>query len=240
MKESAKKEILEKAKNWWREEIVSSHIKNTKKLTNLDELTLNPFAWAYLSYYLEGNVKAESLAKVLVYPRILGTSFTTSFGTRSQQMITRLFSGISGSTTPGIDIEFIDELDGRKKYCQTKAGPNVINKDDVKTIKDHFKAVLNLARTNNLDVRQTDLMFCLLYGEEVEKSTFVRMVEEDYPVVIGQEFWHRFTGSASFYFELIDALAEVAKETNSKSLVEGVIKDLSEEIKTKYPNIVED
>ncbi|MEI3611152.1 PmeII family type II restriction endonuclease [Pseudogracilibacillus sp. SO30301A] len=57
-----------------------------------------------------------------------------------------------------MDIEFIDKLDGRKKYCQIKADPNTINHDDVTTIKNHFNGIRNLARTNNLQIGLNDLI----------------------------------------------------------------------------------
>jgi hypothetical protein len=49
-------------------------------------------------------------------------------------MIPEIFEGMMGSVVHGIDIEFIDAIDGRKKYCQLKSGPSTINKDDVVTI----------------------------------------------------------------------------------------------------------
>ena len=63
------------------------------------------------------------MAKALVYPRILGSSLNTSFGQNIQIFISQL-AQVAGcaSGIDGIDIEFIDELDGRKKYCQCKAG----------------------------------------------------------------------------------------------------------------------
>ena len=57
-----------------------------------------------------------------------------------------------GSLVPGIDLEFIDGLDGRKKYCQAKLGPNTLNKDDITTIHNHFRNARNLGKTNNLPV----------------------------------------------------------------------------------------
>ena len=63
-----------------------------------------------------------------------------------------------GSTTQGIDIEFIS-TDGKRKYCQLKSGPNALNRDDVKTIKGHFDGVRRLARTNNKDVGINDMVF---------------------------------------------------------------------------------
>tara|TARA_R110001592_G_scaffold53528_1_gene164106 strand:+ start:418 stop:663 length:246 start_codon:yes stop_codon:yes gene_type:complete len=76
---------------------------------------------------------------------------------RIQKLISELFEGF-GSTTPGIDIEFIDSIDGRKKYCQLKSGPNTINHDDVETIFGHFKGTINLARTNNLNIGINDMI----------------------------------------------------------------------------------
>lgn len=49
-----------------------------------------------------------------------------------------------GSVGGGIDIEFVDSFDDRKKYCQLKSGPNTINKDDVITIKNHFQGIKTL------------------------------------------------------------------------------------------------
>ena len=61
------------------------------------------------------------------------------------------------STTTGIDIEFVDQIDGRRKYCQIKAGPNCINKDDITTILHHFDAIRRLARTNGLREFNADI-----------------------------------------------------------------------------------
>ena len=47
--------------------------------------------------------------------------------------------GAYGSSVPGIDIEFIDQLDMRKKYCQLKSGPYALNRDDVTTVKKPFQ-----------------------------------------------------------------------------------------------------
>ena len=66
------------------------------------------FGFKYLANFLTGNDNAESIAKALVLPRILGSSINTSFGMKVQKLIGQLFQGL-GSTTSGIDIEFIDE-----------------------------------------------------------------------------------------------------------------------------------
>lgn len=53
----------------------------------------------------------------------------------------------------------IDVFDGIRKYCQIKAGPNTINKDDVPVIKDHFRALINLGRTNGVRIASADFLY---------------------------------------------------------------------------------
>jgi len=236
MNQKGKNKILKSFKEWFKDSLIESHRKNTLKLKDINEFNINPFLLYYLANYLEGNSNPESLAKALVFPRALGTSITTSFGTQMQTFITKVL-GAYGSTTTGIDIEFIDQIDRRKKYCQLKSGPNAINKDDIKTIKDHFQGVKNLARTNNLKIDLSDLVFCLTYGEESEKNSFIKALEKEYKVYMGKDFWHRFTGDQFFYRDLIHSAGEIAKEVNMKNIVDDVIKNLSEDIETRFKKI---
>lgn len=236
MTKKEKNDILLKFTLWFKDSLIESHKKNTEKLRDINEFNINPFLLYYLANYLEGNSSPESLAKALLYPRALGTSITTSFGTQMQNFIT-VGLGAYGSTTKGIDIEFIDQIDKRKKYCQLKSGPNAINKDDIKTINDHFQAVKNLARTNNLKIDITDLVLCLTYGEESEKNSFIKALEKNYTVYMGKEFWHRFTGDKNFYEDLILAANEVAKEVDMKQIVDEVVAELSEKIEKRFKDI---
>jgi len=231
-----KEDILSRFKEWFLNSLIESHRKNTEKLKDINEFNINPFLLYYLANYLEGNSSPESLAKVLVYPRVLGTSITTSFGTQMQTFITKVL-GAYGSTTKGIDIEFVDQIDKRKKYCQLKSGPNALNKDDIKTISDHFQSIKNLARTNNLNININDLVFCLTYGENSEKNSFIKNFEKEYTVYMGKEFWYRFTGDKNFYKDLILAAGEIAKEIDMKNIVDDVIKDLSLTIEDRFKNI---
>ena len=229
-----RKQILENAKSFFREEIVQNHIDRAcKKASHLSEYNVNPFLLKYLANFLTGNDNPESIAKALVLPRVLGSSITTSFGMKIQSLISSLFQGL-GSTTQGIDIEFIDAIDGRKKYCQLKAGPNTINFDDVTTIINHFNGVRNLARTNNLNIGINDMIVGVIYGDEAELSSHYKKISNNYPVYIGQDFWHRLTGKEDFYFELIDAIGEVALEVDASKVVENTIKELAKEIEQKY------
>jgi hypothetical protein len=144
-------------------------------------------------------------------------------------MMSEIFEGF-GSAVSGIDIEFMDALDGRKKYCQLKSGPNTINKDDVTTIKNHFKGIRNLARTNKLPINHDDLIVGVIYGSPDELSGHYKKISQDHPVFIGKELWHRITGDENFYFNLIEALAEVALEIDGRELLENAIASLSLEL----------
>ena len=235
MDNKQRKQILENAKEFFRKEIVQSHIDGAcKRASSLSHYNVNPFLFKYLANFLTGNDDPESIARALVLPRVLGSSITTIFGMRIQSLISTLFQGL-GSTTQGIDVEFIDALDGRKKYCQLKAGPNTINRDDVTTITNHFDGLRNLARTNNLNVGIHDMIVGVVYGEETELSSHYLKIRQNYPVHVGQDFWHRLTGKEDFYFELIDAIGEVALEVDASHIVETTIQTLAKEIAIKYP-----
>lgn len=222
--------LLEKAKSWFRETILPNHLKNTKKLKDVELFDVNPFLAPYLAVFMSGTLTPESIAQALTYPRVLGSSITTSFGQNMQKFISDVLGNVFGSTTPGIDIEFTDCVDGRKKYCQVKLGPNTINKDDVLTIHNHFKAVRNLGRTNNISVRQDDMVIGILYGIPGQESNHYQKLstEHDYPLFIGQDFWHRLTGSKNFYDRLIHAVTDVALEAKGKPVLDEVVATLAE------------
>lgn len=221
-----------------RSSLISNHIDNTKKLKSLDAFKINPFLWPYLANYYKGDTNYRTLAEVLILPRVLGTSITTTFGSGAQQFIAKLFSDDNfGSVVSGIDIEFIDAIDGRRKYCQLKAGPNALNKDDVKTISDHFTAVKNLGKQNSLPVQVSDLILGILYGEPEDMNANIKKVGEEYTVYAGKEFWYRFTGDEDFYEDLAIAMAEVADEVDVREVIEQTIDELSQDIIRKYPEI---
>jgi hypothetical protein len=138
-----------------------------------------------------------------------------------------------GSVASGIDLEYIDALDGRKKYCQVKVGPQTINKDDVKTITDHFSQVRRLARTNNLALQHDDLVVGILYGEENELSQNYKKLANNFVVLSGKSFWLHFTGDSKFYIELVKVFAEVAEESDARKVLNKTIKALARDIREK-------
>ena len=237
MKDTEKQEIMERAREWMRSSLNPKHISNTKKLSKLSNFKINPFLWPYLANYYRGTTDYHALAEVLVLPRILGSSITTSFGSQFQKFISTVFADSYGSVVSGIDIEFIDAVDGRKKYCQLKAGPYALNKDDIKTVSDHFKAVKNLADTNNLPLQHNDLILGIIYGELEEMNANIRTIAKEHTLYAGREFWRRFTGDAHFYDDLILVMADVAEEMDATKVIKETIKALAREIKKKYPDI---
>jgi hypothetical protein len=224
-----KAEILERAIIWFRDSIATNHIANTEKLSNSNQFNINPFLAVYLANFLTGNSNPESIAKALILPRVLGTSITTSFGTHIQNFTNTVLEGF-GSVTSGIDIEFIDQLDGETKYCQLKSGPNTINHDDVETIANHFQGVINLGRTNNLRITHNDMIVGIIYGTPEQTSAHYRRITSQYhfPVYTGAEFWHRLTGDEDFYTDLIVAIGSVATESDFSSELNNVINELAQ------------
>lgn len=231
MTEAERQIILEKAKVFFREKVAVNHKTNTEKLTTLSKFNINPFTHKYLANFAFGDASPENMAKALVYPRVLGTSISTTFGTQLQYFCNEVLDSYA-STTSGIDIEFVDAIDGRKKYCQVKAGPQTINHDDVTTICNHFTAIKNLARTNRMTEFNPmfDCVVGVFYGTPDSLSASYKNIQEEYPVICGQEFWHRLTGDENFYEELINAFAEVADEINCSEALEEVIQNLAREI----------
>lgn len=230
-----KQAIIENGKQYFRSTIIPNHLKNLKKL-RFESFNVNPFLINYLAAFLCGNTEPESLAKALVYPRILGTSLNTSFGQNIQVFISQLQEVVGGASgIDGIDIEFVDAVDGRRKYCQCKAGPQTINKDDIATILGHFKYLMNKSRLDRMGLQFDDLIVGVLYGEHDDLSANYKAIDAHYPVLCGSEFWEHLTGDRDFYHRLAKAFGEVVEEDgiDGSSLIMTKVKEIAEEIKQK-------
>lgn len=199
-------QLLEIITDYFNTKIFKNHRKNTlKNHAKLKSYKINPILVKYLSKVLEDDFTPLGIAKALYYPRVLGTSINTSFGSRIQNMFVDL--GLAdGSLIKGMDIEFMDQIDGRKKWCQLKSGPNTINSEDVNPLLNKFTTVTNLARTNSINLNNSDLILGVLYGEEDQLSQHYKKINQQFPVIIGKEFWHRITGYPEFYTKLVSDL----------------------------------
>ena len=235
MNEEQKQKIIESGKAYFREIIIPNHLKNMMKL-HLSSFTINPFLVNYLASFLCGDTEPESLAKALLYPRILGTSINTSFGQNVQVFVSQIAAAAgSASGIDGIDIEFIDALDGRKKYCQCKAGPNTINSPNVATIMGHFGHLQNKARLDRLPLQIDDMIVGVLYGESDELSANYKSIDKTYPVYCGAEFWEHVTGDKHFYHRLTKAFGDVVEEdgVDARIHLSKKINELAKEIREK-------
>ena len=235
MTNNDKLSIIQSGKEYFRKIIIPAHLKGLAEL-KLKDFDVNPFLINYLAAFLCGNTESLALAKALVYPRVLGTSINTSFGSNIQYFIAGLKEiTSSGSAIPGIDIEFVDAMDGRKKYCQCKAGPKTINRDDIDTILGHFKEFKGIARQNRLRISDEDLVVGVLYGESSKLSANYKTIGTTYPVYCGVEFWEHLTGDKQFYHRLTKAFGEVVEEEkiDGSQLIEAKIMDIAKEIDEK-------
>jgi dihydrofolate reductase len=191
----------------------------------------SPFTHKYLAQFAFGNSDPESMAKAILYPRILGTSIATTFGNELQFFCNDVLSAFA-STTSGIDIEYNDALSGRHTYCQVKTGPTTINANDVETIRNHFAAIKNLARTNRLkDFNPLyDCAIGIFFGDEKSLSGSYKSLRNDYTVLIGREFWEHLTGDPEFYNKLIAVFAEIADEMDCSKIIDEVIRKLASQL----------
>lgn len=232
MTEQQKQAIIESGKDYFRTTIIPNHLKNLQKL-KLSSFNINPFLINYLAAFLCGDTEPRSLAKALVYPRILGTSLNTSFGQNIQVFISSLEEITGGASgIEGIDIEFVDAIDGRRKYCQCKAGPQTINKEDIATILGHFKYLMNKSRLDRMGLQFDDLIVGVLYGERDNLSANYKAIDAHYPVLCGADFWERLTGDKEFYNRLAKAFGEVVEEDgiDGSTLILQKVDEIAQEI----------
>ncbi len=227
------KELTAQIVAYFEKNIFENHLLAVEKThSKLKSYNINPIVVKYLSKVLENDYTPQGVAKALFYPRVLGTSINTSFGTRIQNMFVDLNIGV-GSMIKGMDIEFIDKIDNRKKWCQLKSGPNTINHEDVAPLIKKFSTTISLARTNSAlkGVSNTDFIVGVLYGEIEELSMHYKSIDKTHPVYIGKEFWHRITGFPNFYEGLVSELHKSINSLNSEDKFQNGCDLLAEEIK---------
>jgi len=225
--------LIQKIVQYFETKIFKNHINASLNIhSKLKSYNINPIVVKYLSKVLVGNYTPEGVAKALFYPRVLGTSINTSFGTRIQNMFVELEIA-SGSLIPGMDIEFLDKIDNRKKWCQLKSGPNTINSEDVKPLIKKFTNTIQLARTNRAftNINNSDFIVGVLYGEISELSMHYKEIDKTHPVIVGRDFWHRITGFQNFYDGLVSSLHECINQLDTKEFITNGCDELANEIR---------
>lgn len=234
MKSATQDELIAEIVEYFRVYIFENHITaSINTHSKLKSYNINPIVVKYLSKVLENSYTPIGVAKALYYPRVLGTSINTSFGTRIQNMFVDLKIA-EGSLIKGMDIEFVDKIDHRRKWCQLKSGPNTINSEDVKPLIKKFTDTINLARTNKAfkNINNTDFIVGVLYGEQNELSMHYKVIDKTHPVIIGKDFWHRVTGFPKFYEGLVDNLQILIENIDTQELIERGVEELAKEIES--------
>jgi hypothetical protein len=116
------KELLKIITNYFNDKIFENHKKNVlANHSKLKSYKINPILVKYLSKVLENNFTPMGIAKALYYPRVLGTSINTSFGTRIQNMF--------------VELGLADEIYANPKTDYTKELISAIPKGEVDDIK---------------------------------------------------------------------------------------------------------
>lgn len=228
----AEQDLIISIVEYFQKNIFENHISaSLGRNSQLKSYNINPIVVRYLSEILDGNYSPIGVAKALFYPRVLGTSINTSFGTRIQNMFIDLEIA-GGSMIKGMDIEFEDKVDKRKKWCQLKAGPNTLNSEDVSPLLEKFNKTINLARTNRAmkNINNTDFIVGIIYGEESQLSQHYKIINETFPVIIGRDFWYRLTGHSNFYENLISALYKSIDNMETKDILNTGCEKLAKEI----------
>lgn len=225
-------QLIEAMRDYFDVQIIQRHQNNLlQKHSRLANYQINPILVKYLSQLKENGVTEEGIAKALFYPRALGTSITGSFGTNFQKMLVDL-GLVKGSLIHGMDIEYVDKVDGRKKYCQLKSGPSTINGEDVNPLLQKFDGVANLARANKIpNFNNNDLVLGIFYGERYQLSNHYLKIDQRYPVIIGQDFWHRITGYSNFYHGLIKEIDQLIHNMQAGNTFQKALRNLIDEIR---------
>lgn len=110
---------------------------------------------------------------------------------------------------PGIDIEYVDRVDGRHKYAQVIAAPAAFTYADVEAVKNAFAVIKRKERNDRL--KNFFLSDCLAVVPWAEKpSNALRRLAEDHPVLIGADFWMRLTGEDA-YAVIVESAREAAR-----------------------------
>ena len=76
---------------------------------------------------------------------------------------------------------------------------------------------------------------CFLFGpsEVLSMSTSYMVLEAQYPVWCGDEFWLHLTGDKNFYIRMLQAMGEVLDEGDfeGSEILQAKVKEFAEEIK---------
>lgn len=226
---------------YFKKELAGVLLKKMQKGHSLSKFKVNPFVLAALSSGTFGQLTSKNMAKALLYPRVLGTSISTTFGDKMQKLCVHIL-GADASSTPGMDIEFNDKLTKQRVIMQLKAGPNTINKGDVQPILSEMHSAYRLLIQNRVATNIMPLFAMgIAYGSLKEISSHYKKIntssvgaQMEIPIYIGNDFWHRLTGDENFYRDMIKVVIELFEQEDYSQLLEEDLSRLQKQIEEKY------
>lgn len=230
--------LTEDIKDYFKKEFADILLEKLTDGHELSSFTVNPFLITALSKGVLGEATPLNMAKSLLYPRVFGTSISTTLGDKLQKFCIRM--GARASGTSGMDIEFEDKVKNQPLLLQLKAGPNTINSGDVKPIVDDMNSAYRLLRQNKSDHLPT-FAVGVLYGTHNDISGHYKKIENSsvggqltIPILVGRDFWQRLTGDENFYSDLIGIFGELFEQEDYSKLFEADLQNLANEIEVMY------
>ena len=223
--------VLKAAEKWIVDDFHTRNLKNIKKLSDINEFTINPILLKYLSRVYHGKHNPECLVRTLIAPRILSTSVTTTFGNRIKPFIISNFPDVSKSLLHGVDIEFLDKSkkNPTSGYCKIFAGPHTLNSTTSQNVIENFNNLISKKK-----LKKSDLFIGVTYGEDKELSeNYLKIRSKGYKIVCGQDFWNMLTGHKSFYDDLIKSFKSGVDKIDETALINKIISDLKKDNKIK-------
>ncbi len=224
---------------YFKKEFVDALLEKLVEGHSLASFNVNPFLITALSKGVLGETTPGNMAKSLLYPRVFGTSLSTTFGDKFQKFCIHVM-GAEASGTPGMDLQFQDKVDNRLLLMQAKSGPNTINSGDVQPIVNDMNSAYRLLvqnRTTNLPT----FAIGVFYGTHADISGHYKKIEAssvgaqlNIPILVGKEFWHRLSGDENFYANLIATFCELFEKADYRALFEADINNLAKELEKKY------
>lgn len=226
MTEQQKQAIFDCGKEYFRRTIIPNH------KSKFESLGLNDFKidFSIIKFLTASHCKTtetqDLLAKALIYPKVIETSINTCFEQNSQSFMSQLLQVIGEpSEINGIDFEYVDTIDGRRKYCLCKSIIDA-EKDLDEILCDCKKAMLAIDDKdwkNAID----DIVVVVPFGKKEELSEAYKIVATTYTVLCGAEFWEHLTGYSDFYNRMLAGFCMVLDEEQiCRDLVEEVIENL--------------
>jgi len=191
--------------NWMRLiflKFLYENMKSVKEKTDITTLHINPF----LAKAMKLN-KPEDIISFYIYQSI-GRGLVTSMGNIFQK-ISMIFGILKETKQAGFDAE-LDEGNGVTNFMQIKSGPDTLNVEMLRKLKDH----IDYAKSQHPNCKTT-LGLCYGTEEQVSSKILTYLPGGIENVIIGKKFWELVTGQKDFdevIFENIDSALKSFKE----------------------------